>query len=724
MKTNPCHDRPGVRPMRVAVLSALLSGTALGLPAAAWAQSTVEGPSIVLDPITVDGQAAASDSGSGTVASTGYDPRGMSFGGLLNQPVREIPQTVTVLTEERLNDQNITVLDDAVAVTPGLRAFRNDPGRSSLFSRGFEFDSYFVDGLWSPLSSIAGSNPDLAPFSAVEFLKGPSALYAGAGNPGGIVNLVRKRGLEEYRVEGRAGYGSWDHWRGMIDAGGPLNAAKTVRARAVLAGESSDGFVDDNEWDGGVGYAAVDVDLTDNTTLSIGAWHQRRSYAPSNALPTYPDGELLDVSRDTFLGADWNEFDTQQTSVIGELEHRFEDGSGHMRLSARYTDQQGDGFYAYTSGPADPVTGDVSMTSAAIDVYDKALHVDAHIDKAFEVMGLEQNILVGTDLKYLNERFYRGSGASALPNNNIYNPDPDFARPDIAWRSRTDTTSTEVGAYGQVRIKPWEPLTLIAGVRASGYDADVKNLLTDTKTHIGEAHASPYVGAVYDVTDNISLYASYTTTFQPQTELDAGGDPLGPREAEQYEVGIKTQWLDDKLGASLSAYHLKDRNRAIANPDLPGTYTASGAIEVNGIEASVNGSPLPGWDIFAAYTYQDMQYVEDSADLSYRYYLPQHQFNLWTKYTVHQGPLDGAHVAGGVNVTGPFHNIYNGVRIEEDGYVTVDGQVGYTFRERFSATLTVTNIFNEKYYERIGTTGTFNFYGQPRAIWGELSATF
>ena len=363
------------------------------------------------------------------------------------------------------------------------------------------------------------------------------------------------------------------------------------------------------------------------------------------------------------------------------------------------------------------------MRTSAIDVNDKALHVDAHISKAFDVMGLEQNVLIGADVKYLDETFLRG-GAGGLPTNNIYDPNPHFAEPAFTYASQTQSKSHEVGAYGQVRVKPWEPLTLIAGARASGYQADVTNLVADTTQHISASDITPYFGAVVDVTDNVSLYASYTTTFQPQTELNAAGNVLQPRTAQQYEAGIKTQWLNDRLGASVAAYHLEDNNRAIGDPNNPGTYFDSGSIEVNGIEAQVNGTPLPGWDVYAAYTYMDMSYEDGSADLSYRYYLPQHQFNLWTKYTFQQGVLEGVHVAGGMNAVGAFHNIYNDLRIEEDGYVTFDAQVGYTFKERFSATLTVTNIFDETYYERIGTTGTFNFYGQPRAIWGELSATF
>ena len=146
------------------------------------------------------------------------------------------------------------------------------------------------------------------------------------------------------------------------------------------------------------------------------------------------------------------------------------------------------------------------------------------------------------------------------------------------------------------------------------------------------------------------------------------------------------------------------------------------------MEAELSGAPFPtgfpGWELFGSYTYMDMEYKKDSADLTYQYYLPQNMFNVWSKYTFQQGLLEDVHVGAGLNYVSSFHNQYLGLELRQDDYVTVDAQIGYLFDERVQATFTVTNLLDEKYYERLGTTSTFNFYGQPRAFMAKLEATF
>lgn len=699
-----------------AMRSVLLLAVAVSLPSVARAQDAISGGQVELDTIVVR------DEGASTEGTESYTTVLTTAGGKDEQEIREIPQTVNIVTQQRIEDLNMTTLEDGAQWTPGLRVFRNDQGRSSIFSRGFEFDSFYVDGLWAPLNSAYGFQPDLAPFERIEFLKGPAALFAGSGEPGGTANLVRKRGLDEFGVTATAHYGSWQDGRGEIDITGPFNAEKTVRGRAVVAYQDAENFVDVNEAQVGVAYGTVDIDFTENTTLSVGAWYQERDMTPNNALPTRADGALLNVDRSTFLGADWNTFENNSTDVVAELEHRFDSG-GHARLAARYTDRYADGKYAFSAGAPD-AAGNVNLRAAALEAWQEAVYIDGYVSKPFEVYGLEQNVIVGADYKRLDQTANQG-GAMGFAMNNIYAPNPNVIEPTIPWSSETKMTPEETGLYGQLRLKPVEPLTFVLGGRAAWYENNVTDLIGGGVQSIeNDGEISPYAGVVYDLNEYFSLYASYTESWQPQTELNAAGNVLPARSSKQYESGIKGSFLDGLVNTSLAIFKIEDHNRAIANPVVPGTYFDSGRIDVSGLEAEISGSPLPGWELFAGYTYLNMKYLEDSATLSYRYYLPQHTFNLWSKYTFQEGALEHLSLAGGLTAVSSFHNVFGPLTIRENGYVTVDAQVGYQFTENVSATLTVTNLFDETYYERIGVPATFNFYGAPRAVMAEVKATF
>ena len=699
----------------------LLATTAIAAALSLGSQPALaqDGDAVPLQTIEVTGQGSASTEGTGSYTTQ------LSTASLKGTAeIREIPQTVNVVTQQRMDDQNMTQLEDVARWTPGLRVFTNDPGRSSIFSRGFEFDSYYVDGLPAPMGSRNGTVPDLAPFERVEFLKGPSALYSGSGEPGGTVNLVRKRGLDHYQVKATGTYGSWDNARGELDVTGPLN--DRVRARAVMAYENNNSFIDYNGWDVGVAYGTVDIDITDRDLLTIGAWYQERDISPSNGLPTLADGTLLDVDTSTFLGADWNSFKNQSTDIIAEYTHSFDSG-GEAKVGARYSNRNADSFYAYT-GSAASATGATSMVGYGLEQSEDVFSIDAHIDKAFTLLGQEQNVLVGVDYQQLDEKISQAR-LRGLGTNNVFSPNPFIAQPSYTYSTRTSSDPKEAGIYGQLRLKPHDMVTVVLGGRESWYRADVNDLVSGATTEVQHnANFSPYAGLVVDLNENVSVYASYTQVFQPQTEVDAAGDLLPVRTANQMETGVKSSFFGGRLNGSLAVYQLNDTDRAIADPNAPGSYLASGEIQVRGVEAELSGAPFPtrfpGWELFGSYTYMDMEYKKDSADLTYQYYLPQNMFNVWSKYTFQQGLLEDVHVGAGLNYVSSFHNQYLGLELRQDDYVTVDAQIGYLFDERVQATLTVTNLLDEKYYERLGTTSTFNFYGQPRAFMAKLEATF
>ncbi|MBW9091212.1 TonB-dependent siderophore receptor [Rhizobium wenxiniae] len=702
----------------------LLATTVLtGLATAAQAQDTGNSQaSTELAPIVLEGATYE------TEGTNSYTTREISVGDKDTRTLREVPQSTTVMTRERLDDGNFSSLDTVMRKTPGVVVLTNDDGRSSLYSRGFEYDTLYMNGLSTPVSSIYGTQPDMVAVDHIEILRGPSGLFGGAGEPAGAVNMRLKQASDEYKASINTIMSSWDGKRIEGDVTGPLTKSGRVRGRLVGALSTKDSFIDTVDNKVGTIYGTIQADITDNTTATLSVNHTRRNITPFNGLPTFEDGTLIDLPRSTYTGADWNNFENNVTQYIAELEHRFDDG-GHAKISALYSRVDVDFLYAFAAGPADASGNIARGTSWLARSYEQdSISLDAHVSKPFEIYGLENNIIAGVDYRGSDDSLWNQRGTIA-GTQNIYDW-TNVAKPTVTYGSPEERETDQYGIYGQWRIKPIDKLTLIGGGRFSWYDAQSGDSEVKVK---GEF--TPYAGIIYDLTDRVSAYASYTEIFQPQSVKDASGDILDPRTGEQYEIGLKAELTDD-LNASLAWFDLTDKNRAVSNPSSLGDYLAGGEAHMRGIEFEINGEILPNWEAMAGYTYTDTKFKNTVGAAGSEFYTPEHMLQLFTKYTFDGSGTwtDGLFVGGGVKLFSSFKNISRSVNattgatsataIEAPGYGVVDLQAGYKFNENLTASLTVNNVFDKKYYERVGGTSVFNFYGEPRNVVFKLNATF
>lgn len=697
----------------------LLATTVLtGLATAAQAQDTGNSQaSTELAPIVLEGATYE------TEGTSSYTTKEISVGDKDTRTLREVPQSTTVMTRERLDDGNFSSLDTVMRKTPGVVVLTNDDGRSSLYSRGFEYDTLYMNGLSTPVSSIYGTQPDMVAVDHIEILRGPSGLFGGAGEPAGAVNMRLKQASDEYKASINTIMSSWDGKRIEGDVTGPLTKSGRVRGRLVGALSTKDSFIDTVDNKVGTIYGTIQADITDNTTATLSVNHTRRNITPFNGLPTFEDGTLIDLPRSTYTGADWNNFENNVTQYIAELEHRFDDG-GHAKISALYSRVDVDFLYAFAAGPADAAGNIAKGTSWLARSYEQdSISLDAHISKPFEIYGLENNIIAGVDYRGSDDSLWNKRGTIA-GTQNIYDW-TNVEKPTFTYDSPEETETDQYGIYGQWRIKPIDRLTLIGGGRFSWYDAQSGD--SEVKVN-GEF--TPYAGIIYDLTDRVSAYASYTEIFQPQSVKDASGDILDPRTGEQYEIGLKAELTDD-LNASLAWFDLTDKNRAVSNPSSLGDYLAGGEAHMRGIEFEINGEILPNWEAMAGYTYTDTQFKNTTRAAGSEFYTPEHMIQLFTKYTFDGSGTwtDGLFVGGGVKLFSSFKNISRtaaggATTIEAPGYGVVDLQAGYKFNENLTASLAVNNVFDKKYYERVGGTGVFNFYGEPRNVVFKLNATF
>ncbi|PSJ21829.1 TonB-dependent siderophore receptor [Halomonas sp. ND22Bw] len=708
--------------------TALLGGTLalMGIAQTALAQSIEDAAR--LDTITVEGNRLYEMLPSETTGGYGIDAA--TVGTKTPAALRDIPQSVSVVTRDAIEDQGFATLDELGRRTPGMRVLSNDNGRSSIYARGYEYDAYSIDGLPAPMSSITGSVPSLAAFDRVEVMRGPSGLFNSTSEMGGIVNLVRKRPTREFQGHVTGSAGTDDRLGAQVDVAGPIDAAGRIRGRLVVDHTEHARFVDRNDNDQDDLYAALDIDLDEATTLGLGFLHNRKDIVVDNGQPVGSDGELLYGDRSAFYGADWNDFESRSDDWIAELSHRFE-GGGVGRLAARYSDRRADYNYAF-GGSALDANETLAVAGIGSEVDQQALSLDASYSQPFSAFGNVSEFVVGADHKRYETDTRSGRSRSLAGGRVTLDELNELAFVDVldsAWTrgrgySDSETTLEESGVYGKLTLRPVASLALIAGGRLSHYDVDLTDRVADDSQSRSEGEFTPYAGLVYDLDADHSLYASYSRVFKPQTSHDADGDLLEPREGEQFEVGIKGSYLGGALNARVSAFRLEDENRA-ATPDDPGAdyVVGVGKMRIQGAEFEVTGSLTEQWDVIAGYTYLDTEVKQASTNRDDGVFLlmPHSVVNLWTQYGFEGGALDGLSLGGGVTAMSDFASS-NGV--EAPGHAVVDAMVGYDFGANLSGQLNVHNLLDRDYYQRVGGVNTFNMPGAPASVVASLRYDF
>lgn len=654
----------------------------------------------------------------------GYTVDAATVGTKTPAALRDIPQSVSVVTRDAIGDQNFDTLDQMAKRTPGMRVLPNDSGRSSIYSRGYEYNEYNVDGLPAPMASILGTVPNLAAFDRVEIMRGPSGLFNSTSELGGIVNLVRKRPTYDFQGHVMGRYGSWNQHYEETDLSGPINGDSSVRGRMVIANDDSNGFVDENDNTHQSFYGDLDIDLDDDTLLSLAFLRQHRDIVPTNGVPAASDGSLLDFRRSRYFGADWNSFNSQSNDWFAELTHRFDNG-GYGRIAARYSSRDADFKYAYTFSGVD-ADGQSSLVGLGGHVEQDTVSADASYSQPFQTFDGVSEFVVGTDYKRYETETGQGVVRLGTINVDSYSSDR-FDEPDIDY-TRTNNRSTleEYGLYAKLTFRPIQPLAFIAGGRVSAYQQDLSNYLDgSTDSRSDDNRFTPYAGIVFDLDRHHSLYASYSGVFTPQDSVDRNGVLLKPREGEQYEVGIKGAYFDGDLNARVSVFRLYDENRAAPPADGSSSYSvALGKTRIQGAEFEVSGALTPQWSVIAGYTYLDIDVREASGNNDVAFTLmPKSQFNLWTKYGFEGGALDGFEVGGGVTALSDFETLST-PHVTAPGYAVVDAMVGYRFTSHIKGQLNFNNILDKTYYERVGSVSTFNMVGAPSNVVASLRYDF
>ncbi|MGU1931698.1 Fe(3+)-pyochelin receptor FptA [Pseudomonas aeruginosa] len=664
-------------------------------------------------------------------STSATQPPGVTTLGKVPLKPRELPQSASVIDHERLEQQNLFSLDEAMQQATGVTVQPFQLLTTAYYVRGFKVDSFELDGVPALLGNTASSPQDMAIYERVEILRGSNGLLHGTGNPAATVNLVRKRPQREFAASTTLSAGRWDRYRAEVDVGGPLSASDNVRGRAVAAYEDRDYFYDVADQGTRLLYGVTEFDLSPDTLLTVGAQYQHIDSITNMAgVPMAKDGSNLGLSRDTYLDVDWDRFKWDTYRAFGSLEQQL-GGGWKGKVSAEYQEADSRLRYAGSFGAIDPQTGDGGqLMGAAYKFKSIQRSLDANLNGPVRLFGLTHELLGGVtyaqgETRQDTARFLN------LPNTpvNVYRWDPHgVPRPQIGqYTSPGTTTTTQKGLYALGRIKLAEPLTLVVGGRESWWDQDTPA----TRFKPGRQF-TPYGGLIWDFARDWSWYVSYAEVYQPQADRQTwNSEPLSPVEGKTYETGIKGELADGRLNLSLAAFRIDLENNPQEDPDHPGPpnnpfYISGGKVRSQGFELEGTGYLTPYWSLSAGYTYTSTEYLKDSQNDSgtrYSTFTPRHLLRLWSNYDLPWQDRRWS-VGGGLQAQSDYSVDYRGVSMRQGGYALVNMRLGYKIDEHWTAAVNVNNLFDRTYYQSLFNPNWNNRYGEPRSFNVSLRGAF
>lgn len=635
--------------------------------------------------------------------------------GMAERSIKETPQSVSVLTRERLDDQNLTTLADAMRRTTGITVQNYGPSQYEIKARGYVTDYFLVDG--SPVQDVGsaweGSGVfDTALYDRIEVLRGPAGIQHGTGEPSGTINLARKRALADPQASLTLSAGSDAAHRGVVDVTGALDDEGRLRGRLVGVLDDRDTFIDHVDSDNRIGYGTLEYDITPDTTFSIGATLQDEEFRPHSGIPAFSDGRLANVDRSTYLGSLWDRQTGNAQRYFAELAHRLDNG-GRFTVKANRLERE-TRLRKSSEGvlPADPVTGDFATRQIAWDLEKQDDYLEAQLQSPFRLFGRSHEAVVGASYQDVSIDQRYAFGDPLYRPNNLFDPVHDTPEPTFPSWNPLQASTKQQATYGQARLNVTDALTLAAGGRVTWWET------TNNDTGDSGTEFTPYLGLIYRLNDDLNLYSSYTGVFEPQTATRRNGDTLEPREGDQVELGIKGAHGDGALNWHAAVFHIEDTNRAFTDPDNPAFSIPVGEVESEGFEAEINGRLSPRWDVSVGYAYTRTDYVRDASNqgLTFSPDTPKHNLNLWTRYRFSDDPDQGWRVGAGVNAVSGTYAETSDVRIEQGGYTTYSAMLGYRFNEHLDVALNGENLSDKRYYSTVRGTTKHNYFGEPRHI--------
>ena len=659
--------------------------------------------------------------------SSGYTVPKISTATKTNTPLIDIPQSISVVTQEAIKDQNILSMSDAVRYVPGMGISQGEGNRDALVFRGNRSTAdFFVDGIRDDVQYFR----DIYNIERVEVLKGPNGMIFGRGGSGGVINRVVKEAGWSPIQEITAQAGSFNAKRVALDVGQGINEVAAVRLNAMY--EDSGSFRDGVDLKRYGVNPTVTIMPTNNTKVVLNAEYFKDERIADRGIPSF-QGRPLNTNVSTFFGdPNRSPTDSELKAVNALIEHKF-DNEVTIRNRTRYATQ--DKFYQNVYPNAVNAAG----TDVAINAYNDTTQRNTFFNQTDLLFSLntgkvKHDLVVGLEIGRQETDSLRRTG---FFNNTATSVTAPLTNPittvPITFRTQASdadnhSVTKQTALYLQDQIKLLPQLQAILGVRYDRIEVDFRknNAAPALDINTKDNFFSPRVGLVYKPIETVSIYTSYSLSYVPRageqlTSLTVTNQALEPEKFKNVEVGAKWD-IQPNLALTTALFQLDRTNVIIPDPNNAAISRLGGGQRNKGFELGLAGRITPAWSVMGGYTYQDgvitntlSSTAREGAVLAE---LPKNNFSLWNRYDIN--PRWGVGL-GVINRGAMFTSTDNTVRLP--GFTRVDAAVYARIDKNLRAQLNIENLFDTKYFASAQNNNNIS-PGSPIAARVSLIANF
>ncbi|OLF54798.1 TonB-dependent receptor [Pseudomonas chlororaphis] len=630
--------------------------------------------------------------------------------------IRDTPQSIDVVPAQVIKDLNATRIDRALDFAGGVLRQNNFGGLTFLnYSvRGFTTGELYKNGF--AINRGSYSAPDTSSIERIEVLKGPAASLYGRGDPGGLVNIVTKRPQAEAFTHLNLSAGTWDRYRGSLDANAPLDSEGNLLSRINLAVEDNGSFRDHVDSERRIVSPSLAWQISPDSRLLLDAEFSRTESVFDRGIPAV-NGEMGAVKRSTFIGEpDDGRIRNDNQTLDLAFEHYLND-DWKLRLANHYTQ----GTLKGASSEPQVLTGSVISRfyrERNFEWNDSISQAELHGN--FQWAGWRHQTLIGMEYEnYRNSQKYPQSATLTRYGLDIYQPVYGQAKPALT-RANDFHEHTESYALNlQDQIAFTDRLRGLVGVRLERVEQTSQNRGAGLSDRQEKDVATPRIGVLYQLTPQVGVFANASTSFKPNT-MGTQGQVYKPEKGLGYESGLKLDLLDSRIGATVALFHIDKEN--VITTDAFGDSVAAGKARSQGLDLQFSGQVSDALRVIGAYAYIDAEVTKGDAALpkgSDLLGIPRNSGSLMAVYEFQNGALKGSDVGAAVSYIGERSG-QAGSDFTLPSYSTVDLLAHYKASEQVTVGLNFNNVFDRKYYER-SYNKAWVMPGEPRNLSVSLS---
>ncbi|MGU3346823.1 TonB-dependent receptor [Pseudomonas monsensis] len=632
-------------------------------------------------------------------------------------PLRYVPQAIDSIKTSNVANYGTNDIGDALSGMPNVSSSA-DTRFDSLRIRGFDASNdFYLDGI----RDDSQYKRDLHNIERVEVLKGPAAVLYGRGSQGGIVNRVSKMPEFGRRSTLEAQLGSEDLRSLYADLS--TDPSENLSLRLNMGNMDENSFRDGVSGNRQLFAPSMSWQLTPDLNWLVQYEYSRYNRTPDRGIPGI-NGRPADVGRDTTYGNGHDFIDDKSQSLRSKLTYAIND-DWQLRQTLGVFKLDSDFDNTYLTG-FDKKTNKVTRQHWQQDLTTRNVYNNVELEGGFDTFGLEHRLLTGIEIgsqrrdPTLYNAATSGPGSSAVPALDLNNPDRNLrhtGRMQVSSDSHTEVESRAVYVQDQLRLNDqWQ---LLAGLRYDTFDIESTNKLRNISEDRDSHSTSPRVGLVWTPLQNHSFYASWSKTFSPVgggligiTPGAAGNsNDLSPELTRQKEIGVKSDWLDDRLSTTLAIYDLELYNRRTTDPNDPTLTIMTGVQRSRGIELTATGNIVGHWYMRGGVGMQDAKIEKDNNGLEGKRInnVAKHNASLFLTWK----PEMGWYGETGLTLVGQRY-ADNANTTVLPGYGRWDALAGYRFKD-WDVRAALNNITDRKYYD--SATSQYQIQpGAPRSV--------